>query len=370
MTSTEAYLALNLLPKIGPVRVRRLLGVFGSPEAILMAKPKDIRAVEGFGEELAQTIAQWEQHIDLARELRRIDEMKLTVLTQEDELYPSLLKEIHAPPLVLYVWGTLTQRDHQAIGVVGSRQATHYGLTVAKKMSYQIAFAGYTVLSGLARGIDTAAHEGALSSGRTVAVIGSGIGKLYPPENKGLAERIAANGAVVSEFPVDYNPDKQSFPLRNRVVAGWSTGILVVEAPARSGSLITANQAAEMGRTVYSVPGSIDRPTSVGCNKLIQQGAKLVMDGGEVIDDLMVLFPAPKPKAKAEAPAIALAGPLASLSAEEAKVFNLLSHDPLQIDSVTQSTGMPAHLVSTTLMRLEMKRLVQQLPGMHYVRSS
>lgn len=292
MTRTEAYLALNMLPGTGPVRVRRLLEVFGSPERILGAKAAEIMRVDGFGSELAESISRWESQVDLSAELRKIGDLGLSVLTQEDPAYPPLLREIHSPPLVLYVWGKLIDKDRNAIGVVGSRQATPYGLDAAKKMSFQMAYAGFTVISGLARGIDTAAHEGALASkGRTIAVIGAGMAKLYPPENKGLAERIATQGAVVSEFPVDYPPDKQTFPQRNRIVAGWSSGLLVVEAPVRSGSLITAQQAADMGRTVYAVPGNIDRPTSAGCNRLIQQGAKLVMDGGDILDDLMVLFP-------------------------------------------------------------------------------
>lgn len=364
MTRTEAYLALNLLPKIGPVRVRKLLEVFGTPERLLSAKATEIERVEGFGRDLAQTIAGWESRIDLSRELRRIHEMELTLLTQEDDLYPSLLKEIHAPPLVLYVWGKLTERDRHAIGVVGSRQATHYGLNCAKKMSFQIAYAGYTVVSGLARGIDTAAHEGALASkGRTVAVIGAGMAQLYPPENQALAERIASQGAVVTEFPVDYPPDKQSFPLRNRIVAGWSTGLLVVEAPLRSGSLITAGQALEMGRTVYAVPGNIDKPTSAGCNKLIQQGAKLVVDGGEILDDLMVLFPTAPVAPKMEAPALTV-----TLSPDEETVFAALGTDQTHIDDISTRSGLAAHLVSSTLMRLEMKRLVRPLPGMCYVK--
>lgn len=272
MTRTEAYLALNLLPKVGPVRVRKLLEVFGTPERLLAAKASEIQQVDGFGRDLSETIAGWASVIDLEAELKKIRERDLTLLTQEDPLYPPLLRQIHDPPLVLYVWGEITARDHQGIGIVGSRHATHYGLNAAKKLGFQISYAGYSVISGLARGIDTAAHESALAAkGRTIAVIGSGIGKLYPPENRALAERIAAQGAVVTEFPVDYPPDKQSFPLRNRIVAGWSCGLLVVEAPARSGSLITAQQAAEQGRTVYAVPGGIDRPTSAGCNRLIQQ---------------------------------------------------------------------------------------------------
>jgi len=364
MTRTEAYLALNLLPSIGPVRVKRLLEVFGSPEQILSAKSSQIQQIDGFGRELAEAIVTWEDKIDLQRELGRVKDLELTLLTVDSETYPPLLRETYAPPLVLYVWGELTDRDRNAIGVVGSRQATHYGLQCAKKMSFQIAFAGYTVISGLARGIDTAAHEGALASkGRTVAVIGSGMGQLYPPENQALAERIAKQGAVVSQFPVDYPPDKQSFPLRNRVVAGWSTGLLVVEAPVRSGALITAQQATDMGRTIYAVPGSIDRPTSVGCNRLIQQGAKLVMDGGEILDDLMVLFPtAPKAPTVTEMPA-----PV-DLSVDEQTVFSALGSETKHIDEITAQSGLASHVVATTLMRLEMKRLARPLPGLRYVR--
>jgi DNA processing protein len=274
MTRTEAYLALNLLPKIGPVRVRRLLEVFGSPERILTAKSREILDVEGFGVDLAETVAGWESRIDLSRELRRIKEEGLSLITLEDALYPKLLKRIYDPPTVLYVRGQLTERDQNALAIVGSRHTTQYGLATSKKIAFQLAYAGYTVISGLARGIDTAAHEGALASkGRTVAVIGAGLGKLYPPENAALAERIAQQGAVVSEFPVDYPPDRQSFPLRNRIVSGWSCGVIVTEAPSRSGALITAQQAAEQGRTVYAVPGNIVRPSSHGCNRLIQEGA-------------------------------------------------------------------------------------------------
>lgn len=364
MTRTEAYLALNLLPGIGPVRVRRLLEFFGSAEAILSAKASKIQRVEGIGRELAETVANWESLTDLGRELKRIDELGLTVLTPEDELYPPLLKENHAPPLVLYVWGELKERDRNAIGVVGSRQATHYGLTTAKKMSFQIGYAGYTVISGLARGIDTAAHEGALASkGRTVAVLGSGIGQLYPPENLALAEKIVSQGAVVSQFPVDYAPDKQSFPLRNRVVAGWCTGLLVVEAPVRSGALITAQQAIDMNRTIYAVPGNIDRPTSAGCNKLIQQGAKLVLDGADILDDLMVLFPT-----ATQAPALEAAPVTVELSADERRVFDALGTEQTHIDIVSARSGLASHVVASNLMRLEMKRLVRPLPGLQYVR--
>ncbi len=364
MTRTEAYLALNLLPKIGPVRVRRLIDVFGSPERILSAKAREITAIDGFGNDLAEAISGWESKIDLARELRRITEENLTVLTQEDALYPKLLKQIHDPPLVLYVRGQLTERDHHGIAIVGSRHATHYGLSMSKKLAFQIAYAGYTIISGLARGIDTAAHEGALAGkGRTIAVIGSGLGQLYPPENKALAEKIAEHGAVVSEFPVDMPPDRQTFPMRNRIVSGWSCGVIVTEAPARSGSLITAQQAADQGRSVYAVPGNIDRPSSQGCNRLIQQGAKLILDGADVLDDLTSLFPT-----QPLAPDMQQAKPSAALSDDEQSVYSAIGTEETHVNEITAASGLPSSLVNATLMRLEMKRVVKPLPGKFYVR--
>lgn len=292
MTTTDAYLVLNLLPGIGPVRVARLLRRFGSPEAVLRQPAAALGSVTGCGAATAAVIAGWRQTIDLEREHRRIRETGVTVLTPADDGYPSPLRDMIDGPLVLYVMGQLTAADARAVAVVGSRQTTNYGIQSARRLSFQLAAAGMTVISGLARGIDTAAHEGALAAkGRTVAVIGSGLGHIYPPENQALAERIAACGAVVSEFPIDYPPDKQSFPLRNRIVAGWALGTLVVEAPGRSGALITANQALDYGRNVYAVPGPIDRPSSHGANRLIQEGARLVMDAADIVDDLSQLLP-------------------------------------------------------------------------------
>ncbi len=364
MNRTEAWIALNLIPQIGPVRVRKLLRCFESPERILSAKVSDILQVEGFGRAQAEALAAWETQVDLALELTKIQERGLTILTQEDELFPPLLKAIHDPPLVLYVWGELQKRDHNAISVVGSRHATMYGLNAAKKMSFQIAYSGYTVISGLARGIDTAAHEAALAAkGRTIAVIGSGLGRLYPPENMALAERIAASGAVISEYPVDRIADKQTFPYRNRIVAGWSSGLLVVEAPLRSGSLITAQQATEQGRTVYAVPGPIDRPTSAGCNRLIQQGAKLVMDGADVLDDLTALFPtAPL------APKVEMQRPAVTLTLDEEILYKAIDGEERHIDDLATRCGLTPATMNVTLMRLEMKRLIRALPGRRYVR--
>src|SRR6201989_589849 len=307
MNATEACIALNMLPTVGPVRLRRLLEVFQEPQQILAAKRVDLRKVEGIGNEVADQISNWESTVDLPNELERIRDFGATVITQNSPSYPPPLREIHAPPIVLYVWGELHERDHHAIGVIGARRTTHYGTESGKKLAYQLAYAGLTVVSGLARGIDTAAHQGALAAkGRTIAVIGSGLSKLYPPENRGLAEKIrSGSGAIVSEFSMDIEPDRQTFPMRNRIISGWSHGLLVVEAGANSGALISVAQALEQGRNVYAVPGHINAPTAIGSNRLIQQGAKLVMDANDILDDLQILLPASK-----TAPDVAAVRPL------------------------------------------------------------
>lgn len=369
MTPKEAYLALNLLPGIGPIRVRRLLERFENPQAILTAKRREILEVQGIGEEMAELIGDWENRIDLIEEKRRINEHGISLLTLEDDHYPAALRTIHDPPFLLYMKGSLTSADDAAIGVVGSRRTTHYGRDQAKRLSFQLAKAGFCIVSGLARGIDTAAHEAALAAGgRTIAVLGSGIGNIYPPENQALADRIAESGAVLSEFPVLYVPDKQSFPLRNRIVAGISRGLLVVEAPVRSGSLITANQALEQGRSVFAVPGPIDRPTSEGCHRLIQQGATLVCSVQDVIDELgleinSLAFDFLPETRETSTPEREKPKRQLDLSDAETKILAELTLGDSTIDSLSEATGINAGKVGATLLQLELKSLIKQLPG-------
>ena len=364
MDATEACIALNMLPTVGPVRLRKLLEVFKKPQQILAAKRGELRKVEGIGSEVADQISNWESTVDLAAELERVRDVGATVITQESSSYPRSLREIHAPPIVLYVWGALEERDHQAIGIIGARRTTHYGTEAAKKLSYQLAYAGLTVISGLARGIDTAAHQGALAAkGRTIAVIGSGLAKLYPPENAALAEKIrSGNGAIVSEFSMEIEPDRQTFPMRNRIISGWSHGILVVEAGSNSGALITAAQALEQGRSVYAVPGHINAPSAMGSNRLIQQGAKLVMDASDILDDLQILLPETKPSPEAAA------RPLPPLSEEERRIYDAIDTTETSIDDIAAKTELPSGSVSSTLLRLELKHLVKQLPGKYFVK--
>jgi DNA processing protein len=364
MTPTEACIALNMLPTMGPVRLRKLLEVFETPERVLVARRDALRAVDGIGHDVADQIVNWETIVDLPAELQRIREFGAHVITAESPLYPRQLREIHAPPIVLYVWGELMERDQHAIAVIGSRRTTHYGLESAKKLSYQLAYAGLTIISGLARGIDTAAHQGALAAkGRTIAVIGSGLSKLYPPENAALAEKIrSGNGAIVSEFSMAIEPDRQTFPMRNRIISGWSHGLLVVEAGLNSGALITVTQALEQGRSVYAVPGQINSPSAQGSNRLIQQGAKLVMDANDLLDDLQILLPETKPAPGAAVRALPL------LTEDERRVYEAIEAAETSIDDIATNARLPSATVSSTLLRLELKRLVKQLPGKYFVK--
>jgi DNA processing protein len=364
MTPTEACIALNMLPTMGPVRLRRLLEVFATPERVLAAKRDALRAVEGIGKDVADQILQWETTVDLPAELERIRQFGAYVITAKSPLYPRQLREIHAPPIVLYVWGELTERDQHAIAVIGSRRTTHYGMESAKKLSYQLAYAGLTVISGLARGIDTAAHQGALAAkGRTIAVIGSGLSRLYPPENAALAEKIRdGNGAIVSEFSMEIEPDRQTFPMRNRIISGWSHGLLVVEAGLNSGALITVAQALEQGRSVYAVPGHINAPSAQGSNRLIQQGAKLVMDASDLLEDMQILLPETKPSPEAAVRSLPL------LTDDERRVYEAIKATETSIDDIATTSELASGTVSSVLLRLELKRLVKQLPGKYFVK--
>jgi DNA processing protein len=269
---------------------------------------------------------------------------------------------------VLYVKGALSAKDKNAVAIVGSRQTTHYGIETARKLAYQLAYVGVTVVSGGARGIDTAAHQGALSArGRTVCVLGTGINLVFPPENQELFDRIAENGAVITQFPFNRPADRQSFPIRNRIVAGMTLGTVVVEANLTSGALITANLAVEAGRQVFAVPGRIDSPRSKGCHELIKKGAKLCEGAEDILGEFEYLFPASnRPPGAGETGVL----PALELSANEQKAYDaLLPDDERTIDEVIRASGLPSSAVSVALLGLEMKRLVKQLPGRLFVKN-
>ena len=367
MNSTEAFVALNMIEHVGPVRVRQLLEHFGGAPAILSASRSQLLQVRGIGQETAEAIVGWEKSVDLAGEMKRIADFGCHIVTQPDEEYPASLREIYDPPIVLYVKGELSAKDKNAVAMVGSRQTTHYGIETARKLAYQLAYVGVTVVSGGARGIDTAAHQGALAAkGRTVAVLGTGINVVFPPENKELFDRITANGAVITQFPFNRNGDRQSFAIRNRIVAGMTLGTIVVEADMNSGALITSNFATEYGRQVFAVPGRIDSPRSKGCHDLIKKGAKLCEGAEDVLSEFEYLFPTSnRPPSAGETGVL----PALELSDTEKKVYDALDNEERSIDEVIRASGLPSSTVSVALLSLEMKRVVKQLPGKLFIRN-
>lgn len=368
MDSREALVALNLIEGLGPVRVRQLLEHFGEPPAILGASRSQLQRVRGIGDDTAEAIAHWEKTIDLAGELKRMEVFGCRAVIQSDEEYPVFLREIYDPPPVLYVKGELSKKDRNSMAMVGSRQTTHYGIETARRLAYQLAYVGVAVVSGGARGIDTAAHQGALSAkGRTFCVLGTGINIVFPPENKDLFDRIAANGAVLTQFPFNRRADRQSFAIRNRIVAGMTLGTVVVEASLASGALITANFATEYGRQVFAIPGRIDSPSSKGCHDLIKKGAKLCESAEDILTEFEYLFPSSnRPPSCSETGVL----PAIELSQSEQNVYDALGREEIPMDEVIRKSGLPASSVSVALLSLEMKRLVRQLPGRLFVRNT
>jgi DNA processing protein len=368
MDSREALVALNMVEGVGPVRARSLLEHFGEAPKILTASKSQLLRVRNIGEDTAEKIASWEKSVDLAGELKRISDFGCHVLISPDENYPPMLREIYDPPLVLYVKGALTAKDKNGVALVGSRMTTHYGIETARKLAYQLAYVGVTVVSGGARGIDTAAHQGAMSGkGRTIAVLGTGINLVAPPENAELFERITSSGAVITQFPFNRPADKQSFPIRNRIVAGMTLGTVVVEANLTSGALITANFATEYGRQIFAVPGRIDSPRSKGCHDLIKKGAKLCEGVEDILSEFEYLFPASnRPKTASETGLL----PALELNENEQKIFSAVRlEDETSIDEIIRASSLPSSTVNAALFSLEMKRLVKQLPGKLFVRN-
>jgi len=290
--------------------------------------------------------------------------MKIRVIKREDAEYPANLRNIHKPPPELYVNGRILPQDEAAIALVGTRRPTHYGVQTCERLAYDLAIRGITVISGMAIGIDTAAHRGALKAqGRTIAILGSGHNNIYPEQNIGLYRQIAENGAVISEFENDALPDRWHFPSRNRIISGMSLGVVIVEAPRKSGALITANFALEQGREVFSLPGKINSHTSEGTHGLIKDGAKLVEGVDDIIEELGLQLRrsvggnAEQKQAKLP------------LTADEEKIFKLLTDEPRHIDKIAQDTDLPIGTVSSTLINLTIKRIIKELPGKHFVAS-
>lgn len=361
LTERQAFMILNDLPNIGPITLNRLLAEFaGDPVAILRADRRSLERVRGVGPESSAALVGWTAHFDLAREEERLAQAGATFITARDPEYPPLLKEIHDPPIGLYRKGPYAF-DAPCVAIVGSRRTTLYGQATAKKLGAELARLGFCVVSGLARGIDTAAHEGALSvGGRTAAVLGTGIDIIYPSENLGLYRRIAESGAVLSEFPFGRKADRQTFAMRNRIVSGMSQAIVVVESDVDGGAMITAKFAGEQGRLIFAVPGRIDQPSSAGCHQLIRDGATLLTSVDDLLSELNYLKgfePGKIPAAPGQF--TVLEQVTASLAEPERRVLECFRGGALLgIDAIAAHTGLAAPEVSAALMMLELKKLV------------
>ena len=356
------WLTLHLVPGLGATGFRKLVETFGSPSAALRAGRKELQQVPGLRPEAINAIANAPPFQEADRELTRIGQLGISLLCFDDADYPALLANIYRPPMVLYVKGDPGVLSQPGLAVVGSRAATSYGLKIARDLSRQLAAMGLIIVSGLALGIDTAAHTGTLAAGgRTVAVLGSGLDVLYPPSNWRLAEQIAATGAMVSEYPLGTKPDSFRFPARNRIISGLTRGVLVVEAAQRSGSLITARLALDEGREVFAIPGRVDSVKSAGTHRLLQEGAKLVGSIDDIFDELG--WQGGRPEG---GPAPVEDERTVALDQEEQLVLALLDVYPKQIDALITEARLGAASVSGVLMRLELHGLVEALPGQQY----
>ena len=365
MTQLEALVSLNMVGEIGSIRLEKLLDYFGKPENIFSASPGKLMAISGISENIANRISAFKEK-DLAKELLSAQKLNLRIITLEDADYPENLKDIPSPPIVLYVKGSLEGEDKLAVGIVGSRRASFYGLSSSERFSASLAGCGLTIVSGMARGIDTAAHLGALKAGgRTIAVIGSGFRNIYPQENMELADRIARSGAVISEFPLDTKPLKENFPRRNRVISGLSLGVLVVEAARNSGALITADFALEQGRDVFALPGKVDSDNSFGTNELIKQGAKLVSSKEDILEEILVPC---RNRMERAGPEIINFEP--GLGDEENAVYNLIEGGSAQLDELVEKTHLKVDALSGILLKLQMRKLVREFPGKQFARAN
>lgn len=349
---------LSLLPGIGPARFHKLLDLCGDPERAWRASERELTAI-GVEAKMLPALLERRRMLSLDAQMERLERLEVTVLSLDDLAYPPRLKEIYNTPPLLYVKGEITPADDSALGVVGARGPTVYGKELAARIVPELVRAGLTIVSGMARGIDTVAHHAALETGgRTIAVLGSGIDVIYPSENRSLFGRIVKQGAVVTEYPLGTKPDAYNFPARNRIISGLSLGSVVVEARESSGALITADYAIEQNREVFAFPGRATDKGSAGCNRLIKEGrAKLVSCTEDILDELDLTAAVQQLEIKAVIPA----------SDEEGRILALLSHEPLHIDDLSRRTELAPPTVASTLMMLELKGSVRQVGSMSFV---
>lgn len=357
MGDKKYWIGFNLIKGIGAVRMQALINHFDDLESAWKAAPADLAAA-GLSLKLIERIVQARENIDLEKVWARIESQGIKILTWEDAAYPQRLKEIEQPPPVLYIRGDYLPDDLFAVAIVGTRRVTAYGRQITEELASYLASNGITVVSGLARGVDAIAHQGALKTGgRTIGVLGSGVDKIYPPEHRQMADRMMEQGAIVSDYAPGTPPDASNFPPRNRIISGLSLAVVVVEAGETSGALITAEFAAEQGREVFAVPGSILAPQSKGTNKLIQKGALPLLSIHDLMQALNLTRMGDHKAARKILPA----------DQTEARLMNILGAEPLHVDEIRNQTELPIEKVSAALALMELKGMVRQVGGMNYV---
>lgn len=365
------WLKLIRAEGIGPTLFGRLRDYFGDIDRILGASVSELMKIEGIGTKTAESIVRTRGVFNSEKELALAEKLGVWVIHLEDNRYPHALKAIYDPPPVLYLKGTLTRADNLAMAIVGCRRCSQYGIEQTNRFSHLLASAGFTIVSGMARGIDTAAHRGALAAkGRTIAVQGCGLSNIFPPENAKLFEQIIENGAVISELPLSYEPLSENFPARNRIIAGLSMGVLVVEATYRSGALISAQAAMDNNREVMTVPGRIDSPCSMGCHKLLKQGARLVDGIDEIMDALghvgqglksHVESAATEAEKNAQGTLFDTTG--LNLTKTEEAILAQLNSEPVHVEELIEGTSLPAAKIHSGVISLQLKGQIKQLPG-------
>jgi DNA processing protein len=351
------WVGFNMVKGIGAVRFKALLDSFGTAEAAWNASPETLQEV-GLSRKIIESFQRVRNGVSLEQIWERIQSLGVKVLTWDDEGYPRHLKDIDQPPPVLYVRGSLLPEDEWAVAIVGTRRVTSYGRQVAEEVATAMAHNGVTIVSGLARGVDSIAHQAAVNAGgRTLAVLGNGVDLVYPPENRRLASQILEHGALLSDYALGTPPDGINFPPRNRIISGLSLAVIIVEAGETSGALITASFAAEQGRDVFAVPGNINAPQSQGTNRLIRDGAQPLINPQDVLEALNLTM-------VTEHRAVRVALPSDPI---ESRLYKLLSQEPMHVDEIRAQTDMPIETVSATLAMMELKGMVRQVGGMNYI---
>ncbi|MBM4466035.1 MAG: DNA-protecting protein DprA [Chloroflexi bacterium] len=357
MAEVKYWVGFSSVRGIGPMRFRALLDHFGDLETAWLADAQELKEA-GLDQRALENLVTARSTISLDKELEKIERQGARVLTWDDPAYPPRLLNIYNPPPVLYVKGEIVDDDQWAVAMVGTRGATVYGKEAARQLAGDLARNGITIVSGLARGIDSEAHRAALDAGgRTIAVLGSGVDVIYPAESRKLAKTVVERGALVSEYPLGTPPEASNFPPRNRIISGLSLGVVIVEAGERSGALITGDFALEQGREVFAVPGNIFRKKSMGTNKLIQQGAKAVLSVEDILEELNLTMVSQQAEVRAIVPE----------NETEAALLEYITSEPVHVDEIGQKSGLPIAQVSSTLALMELKGMVRQVGGMNYV---